>query len=151
MSAARILLRAVGILGRGEAITSAALAERMPCCRTSAQKVLMALRKEKLIRIVAWERSGQVWMARYAWGKGHDVAKPRALTRHEKWLAQKNDPAYEQQHKAATARYRERQRAAKRPPPNLLEIVMPTFRMRRGGTGMTTRVHRLSNKEDDEE
>jgi hypothetical protein len=151
MSAARILLRTIGMLARGEEVTTATISARIPCCRDAAAKVLRKLREEKVIRVVAWERSGQVWMARYAWGTGHDVVKPRGLTRHEKWLAQKNDPAYEQQHRAATARYRERQRAATRPPPNLLEIVMPTFRMRQGGSGMTTRVHRLSNKEDDEE
>jgi hypothetical protein len=151
MSAARILLRTIGMLARGEEVTTATISARIPCCRDAAAKVLRKLREEKVIRVVAWERSGQVWMARYAWGTGHDVVKPRGLTAQERWRKQRVDPAYQEQHRISSRRYKQRQKAAKQPPPSLLEIVMPTFRMRQGGTGMTTRVHRLSNKEDDEE
>lgn len=151
MSAARILLRTIGMLARGEEVTTASISARIPCCRDAAAKVLRKLKEEKVIRVVAWERSGQVWMARYAWGAGHDVVKPRGLTAQERWRIQQVDPKYQEQHRVASRRYKERQRAEKRPAPNLLEIVMPTFRMRQGGSGMTTRVHLLSGKHEDDD
>lgn len=146
MSTAKNILRTIGLMAREQRHSSLTLSQRLPSCRSAAAKALKALHDAKLVRVVAWERSGTAMMPVYAWGvDAADVARPPALTRHEKWLKQREDPAFREKHKAANDRYRARRRLANGQMPSLLDMpAAPLLRMRNGTTSV--RVHRMGDE-----
>lgn len=147
MSTAKNLLRTINLLTRGHQHSSLTLSQRLPCCRAAAVKVLNSLHDARLIHVVAWERSGTAIMPVYAWGvDAADVPRPPALTRHEKWLRQKDDPVFRERHAEANRRYKARRRLANGQMPSLLDMpAAPLLRMRNGSTKV--RVHRMGDDE----
>lgn len=147
MSTAKNILRTIGLMARGQRHSSLTLSQRLPSCRSAAAKVLKALHDAQLVRVAAWERSGTAIMPVYAWGvDAADVARPPALTRHEKWLKQREDPTFKARHAEANRRYKARQRLANGRMPGLLDMpAAPILRMRNGTTSV--RVHRMGDDE----
>ena len=147
MSTAKNILRTINLMARGQRHSSLTLSQRLPCCRAAAVKVLKALHEARLVRVVAWERVSNAIMPVYAWGvDAADVARPPALTRHEKWLRQKDDPTFRERHAEANRRYKARRRLANGQMPSLLDMpAAPLLRMRNGTTSV--RVHRMGDDE----
>lgn len=147
MSTAKNILRTINLLTRGHQHSSLTLSQRLPCCRAAACKVLKSLHDARLIHVVAWEKSGNQIMPRYAWGvDADDALRPPALTPREKWLKQQADPEHRKRHREADNRYKARLRLAQGKMPSLLDMPsVPTLRMRNGSTKV--RVHRMGDDE----
>jgi hypothetical protein len=64
--------------------TAPETAAKVYCTERSAQILINKLRKQGVVHIQEWRRSGNVWVAVYRYGIGTDAAKPKPLTAQER-------------------------------------------------------------------
>ena len=73
--------------------TAPELGRKVYCTERSAQILINKLRKQGVVHIQEWRRSGNVMVAVYRYGIGSDAVKPKPLTAQERlkrWRAKES-------------------------------------------------------------
>ena len=80
------------VLQRGYKLTKYEAVEWIHVHHRTAQRRLQQLYDEGHLRIVAWKRAENQWIAQYAWGKGKDAVKPAPIPHNEVQRKSRNNP-----------------------------------------------------------